>query len=60
MEELIRVAVPELEDLARVLRDAGYCVNLADPNATMLISRLPGGPMTECSCNGRLYGVEFR
>ena len=23
--------------------DAGYCVNLADPNATMLISRLPGG-----------------
>ena len=43
MEELIRVAVPELEDLARVLRDAGYCVNLADPNATMLISRLPGG-----------------
>ena len=43
MEELIRGAVPELEDLARVLRDAGYCVNLADPNATMLISRLPGG-----------------
>jgi len=43
MEELIGVAVPELEDLARVLRDAGYCVNLADPNATMLISRLPGG-----------------
>jgi transcriptional regulator of acetoin/glycerol metabolism len=40
---LIGVAVPELEDLARVLRDAGYCVNLADPNATMLISRLPGG-----------------
>jgi len=30
MEELIRVAIPELEDLARVLRDSGYCVNLAD------------------------------
>ena len=43
IEESIRVAMPELEDLARVLRDAGYCVNLADANATMLISRLPGG-----------------
>ena len=46
---MIRVAVPELEDLARVLRDAGYCVNLADPNATMLISRLPGGTDAGCS-----------
>ena len=43
IEELIRVAIPELEDLARVLRDAGYCVNFADASATMLISRLPSG-----------------
>ncbi|MET4115805.1 transcriptional regulator of acetoin/glycerol metabolism [Bradyrhizobium sp. JR1.5] len=41
MEETIRLATPELDDLARVLRDAGYCVNLADVNATMLFSRLP-------------------
>ena len=43
MEDLIQVAMPELEDLARVLRDSGYCVNFADTNATMLVSRLPGG-----------------
>ncbi len=40
--ESIRLATPELEDLARVLREAGYCVNLADASATMLVSRLPG------------------
>jgi transcriptional regulator of acetoin/glycerol metabolism len=40
---LIQAAIPELEDLARVLRDSGYCVNFADANGTMLISRLPGG-----------------
>ena len=43
IEDLIRVAIPELEDLARVLRDSGYCVNFADTNGTMLVSRLPGG-----------------
>ncbi len=42
LEETIQLATSELEDLARVLREAGYCVNLADPNATMLVSRLPG------------------
>ena len=42
MEQLIRIATPELENLARVLREAGYCVNLADPNATALLSWLPG------------------
>jgi transcriptional regulator of acetoin/glycerol metabolism len=42
MEETIRLVTPELDDLARALRDAGYCVNLADANATMLFSRLPG------------------
>jgi transcriptional regulator of acetoin/glycerol metabolism len=50
IEELIRVAIPELEDLAHVLRDAGYCVNFADASATMLISRLPSGS----------YGTVFR
>lgn len=43
IEELIRAAMPELEGLARVLRDSGYCVNFADTNGTMLVSRLPGG-----------------
>ncbi|WP_198963784.1 sigma-54-dependent Fis family transcriptional regulator [Bradyrhizobium sp. Y36] len=42
MERLIRLATPELENLARVLREAGYCVNLADPSATALLSWLPG------------------
>ncbi|MDD1531681.1 sigma-54-dependent Fis family transcriptional regulator [Bradyrhizobium sp. WBOS7] len=42
MEETIRLVTPELDDLACALRDAGYCVNLADANATMLFSRLPG------------------
>ena len=41
MEETIRLVTPELDDLARVLREAGYSVNLADANATMLFSRLP-------------------
>ncbi|KYG97895.1 sigma-54-dependent Fis family transcriptional regulator [Bradyrhizobium sp. DOA1] len=42
MEQLIRLATPELESLAKVLREAGYCVNLADPGATALLSWLPG------------------
>ncbi len=43
VEELIRMALPELEALARVLREAGYCVNFADVNANVLVSYLPGG-----------------
>jgi len=43
IDELIHVAMPELEDLYRVVREAGYCVNLADTNATILVSRLPDG-----------------
>ena len=43
IEELIQAATPELEDLARLLRNPGYCVNFADINGTMLLSRLPGG-----------------
>jgi sigma-54 dependent transcriptional regulator, acetoin dehydrogenase operon transcriptional activator AcoR len=35
MEGLIRIAIPELEDLSRVLRESGYCVNLADMKGTM-------------------------
>ncbi|MBR0752857.1 sigma-54-dependent Fis family transcriptional regulator [Bradyrhizobium jicamae] len=55
MEELIRVAIPELEDLARVLRDSGYCVNLADPNATMLVSRLPEGDYARMFLEWKIY-----
>lgn len=55
MEQLIRQATPELEDLARVLRDAGYCVNLADPSATMLWSRLPGAADTEIFMRWKVY-----
>lgn len=43
IDELIHMAMPELEDLYRVVREAGYCVNLADTNATILVSRLPEG-----------------
>ena len=55
MEETIRLATTELEDLARVLRDAGYCVNLADANATMLFSRLPGEADTEIFLRWKVY-----
>ena len=43
IDDLIRTAMPELEDLYRVVREAGYCVNLADTDATILVSRLPDG-----------------
>ncbi|MBR0830525.1 sigma-54-dependent Fis family transcriptional regulator [Bradyrhizobium manausense] len=55
MEELIRLATPELEDLARVLREAGYCVNLADSNATMLLSRLPGAADADIFLRWKVY-----
>jgi sigma-54 dependent transcriptional regulator, acetoin dehydrogenase operon transcriptional activator AcoR len=55
MEALIRIAMPELDDLARVLRDAGYCVNLADPSATMLVSLLPGGGDAKMFRDWKIY-----
>lgn len=55
MEETIRLLTPELDDLARVLRDAGYCVNLADANATMLFSRLPGEADTKMFLDWKIY-----
>lgn len=55
MEETIRLATPELDDLARVLRDAGYCVNLADVNATMLFSRLPGEADARMFMDWKIY-----
>jgi transcriptional regulator of acetoin/glycerol metabolism len=55
MEETIRLVTPELEDLARVLRDAGYCVNLADANATMLFSRLPGEADARTFMDWKIY-----
>lgn len=55
MEETIRLLTPELDDLARVLRDAGYCVNLADANATMLFSRLPGEADARMFMDWKIY-----
>lgn len=55
MEETIRLLTPELDDLARVLRDAGYCVNLADANATMLFSRLPGESDARMFMDWKIY-----
>src|SRR3954466_13222399 len=55
MEETIRLATPELDGLARVLRDAGYCVNLADVNATMLFSRLPGEADARLFMDWKIY-----
>lgn len=55
MEETIRLVTPELDDLARVLRDAGYCVNLADANATMLFSRLPGEADAKMFLDWKIY-----
>ncbi|WP_027555738.1 sigma-54-dependent Fis family transcriptional regulator [Bradyrhizobium sp. Cp5.3] len=55
MEKTIRLLTPELDDLARVLRDAGYCVNLADTNATMLFSRLPGEADARMFLDWKIY-----
>ncbi|SEN61625.1 sigma-54-dependent Fis family transcriptional regulator [Bradyrhizobium sp. OK095] len=55
MEETIRLAMPELDGLARVLRDAGYCVNLADTNATMLFSRLPAEADAKMFMDWKIY-----
>lgn len=43
IDRLIHLATPELEALYGQVRDAGYCVNLADVDATILVSRLPDG-----------------
>ena len=43
VDRLIHVAAPELDHLYTLVRDAGYCVNLADVDATILVSRLPDG-----------------
>ena len=44
----------ELDDLYRALRETGYCVNLADTNATILFSRLPG-EAAKISCDWKIY-----
>ena len=43
VDGLIHLATPELDDLYCALRGTGYCVNLADTNAAILLSRLPDG-----------------
>jgi transcriptional regulator of acetoin/glycerol metabolism len=55
IEALVQVAIPELEDLARVLRETGYCVNFADTNGTMLVSRLPGGEYERMFRDSKIY-----
>src|SRR3569833_2810573 len=55
LEATIRQLTPELDDLARVLRDAGYCVNLADVNATMLFSRLPAEADARMFMDWKIY-----
>ena len=55
LEETIRLLTPELDDLARVLRDAGFCVNLADTNATMLFSRLPAEADARMFMDWKIY-----
>lgn len=55
MDELIHLAMPELDDLYRVLRGAGYCVNLADINATILLSRLPEGEAATILRRSKVY-----
>jgi len=55
MEELIRIVLPELDDLAQTLRETGYCVNLADPGATMLVSRLPNGGDAQIFRDWKIY-----
>ncbi len=41
MDELIHLAMPEIENLYRVVRENGYCVNFTDTNAVMIASRIP-------------------
>ncbi len=51
--------MPELDDLFRLVRLGGYCVNFADTNATMLVSRLPGGDAATRFANGRSIPARF-
>ena len=55
IDQLIRMAMPDLEDLYRVVREAGYCVNLADTNATILVSRLPDGEAAAILREWKIY-----
>jgi transcriptional regulator of acetoin/glycerol metabolism len=55
LDETIRLATPELDDLFRIVRVAGYCVNFADTNATMLVSRLPGGEAATLLREWKIY-----
>ncbi|MBS0527804.1 MAG: sigma-54-dependent Fis family transcriptional regulator, partial [Proteobacteria bacterium] len=55
LDEMIRLAMPELDDLFRIVHLAGYCVNFADTNATMLVSRLPGGDAADMLREWKIY-----
>ncbi|HVV40569.1 MAG TPA: sigma-54-dependent Fis family transcriptional regulator [Nitrobacter sp.] len=55
LDETIRLAMPELDDLFRIVRVAGYCVNFADTHATMLVSRLPDGEAATLLREWKIY-----
>jgi transcriptional regulator of acetoin/glycerol metabolism len=55
LDETIRLATPELDDLFRIVRVAGYCVNFADTHATMLVSRLPEGEAATLLREWKIY-----
>ncbi len=55
LDEMIRLAMPELDDLFRIVRLGGYCVNFADTSATMLVSRLPGGDAADTLREWKVY-----
>lgn len=55
IDRLIHVATPELDILYGQVRDAGYCVNLADVDATILVSRLPDGEAATILRKSKVY-----
>jgi len=55
IDRLIHLATPELDALYGQVRDAGYCVNLADVDATILVSRLPDGEAATILRKSKVY-----
>ncbi|UZE50058.1 sigma-54-dependent Fis family transcriptional regulator [Rhodopseudomonas sp. P2A-2r] len=55
VDRLLHLAMPELDNLYGLVRDTGYCVNLADANATILFSRLPDGEAATLMRQWKIY-----
>ena len=55
VDQLIHFATPELGNLYGWLRGAGYCVNLADLDATILVSHLPDGEAATILRRSKVY-----